>query len=109
MVGSRVEAMVRIRDDGVDDGGMWRVVGMGWGWLGAERVSRIESCSGERKVVSKVGSDGGGGCSGVAVVVEVETGMEGTSFVPLSLLLSLGGFRRSSHVFRSSCNLCFRY
>lgn len=99
--------MVRTRDDGVD-GGMWRSVGMGCVGVGEERFSRMDSCSGERKVVSKVGSDGGGGCSEVAVVVEVDTGIEGTSIVPLSLFLSFGGFRRSSHVFRSSCNLCFR-
>lgn len=106
MVGSRLEAMVRMRDVGVDDGsGTWRVVGMGCVGLGDVRVSRMDSCSGERKVVSKVVSDGGGGCSEVEVVVEVTT-LEGASFMPLSLCLSFGGFRRSSHVFRSACRLC---
>ena len=57
----------------------------------------------------------GGGClevdvdDVVVVVVELETGMGAASFVSLSLSVSLsfGGFSRSSHVLRSSCNLCF--
>lgn len=67
MVGSRVEAMVRMREVGVsvvlvdDGGGMVRVVGSGFIGAGEARVSRMESCSGERKAVSKVGRDGGGG------------------------------------------------
>lgn len=114
IVGSRVEVRVRRREVGVvvvvgfvveGREGMVRFVCIGGMVVGdgEVRVSRMESCSGERKVGSKVGRDGGGGC----FEVEVETGMEGASFESssLSLTFSFGGLRRSSHVLRSSCNL----
>jgi len=100
--------MAWIREVGdVAGGGMWRVVGIGCMGVGKVRVSRMNSCSGERKVVSKVGRDGGGGCFEVEVGLEAETGMEGAPLVSWSLSSSLGGFRRPSQVLRSSCNLFF--